>query len=124
MPTFCSMRVETASTPMRDWARGPSGTLTASTPASFKKLTFSSIFSGSQPLGGTISTEVTNLPSDILFARRAFSGRGVGHLVQQGDELLLDLIALLARLGQQRDLVQHLVQRGCDRAQLSVALHL
>ena len=69
---------ETAKAPMRDWARGPSGTLTASTPASFKLRTPSIIFDGSQPLGGTISTLVTNWLSAILAAKRERSANGEG----------------------------------------------
>ena len=45
---------------MRLCARGPSGTFTASTPARFRARTLSIIWVASVPLGGTISTVVTN----------------------------------------------------------------
>src|SRR5256886_3963439 len=47
---------------MRLWARGPSGTFTASTPAALSARHCSSIGVGSTPLGGTISTLVTSSP--------------------------------------------------------------
>src|SRR2546430_12473095 len=47
---------------MRLWARGPSGTFTASTPAALSARHCSSIGAGSTPLGGTISTLVTSSP--------------------------------------------------------------
>ena len=47
---------------MRLCARGPSGTLTASTPAAFSAATSRSILLASTPRGGTISTDVTNSP--------------------------------------------------------------
>src|SRR5262249_31354552 len=84
MPTCCSMISETAKAPMRDWARGPSGTLTASTPASFRLRTPSIIFDGSQPLGGTISTLVTNWLLAILAAKRERSAKGAGSILAPG----------------------------------------
>src|SRR3989442_13070071 len=50
------------STPIRLCARGPSGTLTASTPAALRARHCSSIGVASTPLGGTISTLVTSSP--------------------------------------------------------------
>src|SRR5262245_60735718 len=70
------MSVDTATTPILDCARAPSATLTASTPASFNNRTPSSIFEGSQPFGGTISTEVTNSALQIFFAKRERSACG------------------------------------------------
>ncbi|MNL22068.1 hypothetical protein D3C87_1433920 [compost metagenome] len=66
--------------PMRLWARGPSGTLMASTPASRMRRTPSSIERGSQPLGGTISTEVTNMPRASLAPKRDRSESGTGSI--------------------------------------------
>src|SRR5256885_9055208 len=51
---------------MRVCARGPSGMLTPSTPASFKSRIELSVFVASQPFGGKTSTEVTNSPFVIL----------------------------------------------------------
>ena len=55
---------------MRFCARGPSGTLTASTPASLIDWTDFTIASGFGPFGGTISIVVTNSPLAILWPHR------------------------------------------------------
>src|SRR5207248_2043353 len=59
MPICCSIRMLQRSAPMRLCARGPSGTLTASTPASRSAAVSRSILAASTPRGGTISTDVT-----------------------------------------------------------------
>src|SRR2546423_14214965 len=61
---------------MRLCARGPSGTLTASTPAAFNARHCASIGVASTPLGGTISTLVTSSPRASLAPQleRAASG--------------------------------------------------
>src|SRR2546425_5238227 len=58
--------IEESSAPMRLCARGPSGTLTASTPAAFKARHCANIGAGSTPRGGTISTVVTSWPAASL----------------------------------------------------------
>src|SRR5881296_2862953 len=60
IPTSLWIRIADGSTPMRLWARGPSGTFTASTPAALSARHCSSIGVGYTPLGGTISTLVTS----------------------------------------------------------------
>src|SRR2546430_9838944 len=70
MPTSRSIRMADGSTPMRLWARGPSGTFTASTPAALRARHCSSIGVASTPLGGTISTEVTSSPRASLAPQR------------------------------------------------------
>src|SRR3989442_1356775 len=106
---------------MRLCARGPSGTLTAATPAALSARHCSSMGVGSTPFGGTISTLVTNSPHASLRpqsqrsapaprrggggggpGRRprgrgaggggAHGGGGAGH--QGGDVLLLFFVAL------------------------------
>src|SRR2546428_665890 len=62
IPTSRWIRIAEGSTPIRLWARGPSGTFTASTPAALSARHCSSIGVGSTPLGGTISTLVTSSP--------------------------------------------------------------
>src|SRR2546421_18307 len=52
IPTSFWIRIADGSTPMRLWARGPSGTFTASTPAALSARHCSSIGVGSTPLGG------------------------------------------------------------------------
>ncbi len=61
---------------MRLWARGPSGTFTASTPAALSARHCSSMGVGSTPLGGTISTLVTSLPAASLAPQRERAARG------------------------------------------------
>jgi len=66
------------STPMRLWARGPSGTFTASTPAALSARLCASIGAGSTPLGGTISTLVTSSPRASFAPQRDFATSGAG----------------------------------------------
>src|SRR5947208_1862887 len=73
IPTSFWIRIAEGSTPMRLWARGPSGTFTASTPAALSARHCSSIGVGSTPLGGTISTLVTSSP------RASFEHAGGTH---------------------------------------------
>src|SRR2546423_11726069 len=61
---------------MRLCARGPSGTLTASTPAAFNARHCASIGVASTPLGGTISTEVTSSPRASLAPQRERAASG------------------------------------------------
>ena len=72
------MRIADGSTPMRDCARGPSGTFTASTPAALSARHCASIGVGSTPLGGTISTLVTSSPRAIFAPHRERSASGTG----------------------------------------------
>src|SRR4051812_50048868 len=65
------------SAPIRLCARGPSGTLTASTPASLSFRTSATMREPSTPRGGTISTDVTNSPAAMREANRDRSGNGV-----------------------------------------------
>ena len=65
------------SAPMRLCARGPSGTFTASTPATLSASTPSSIAVASTPRGGTISTDVTNSLRAILAAQRERRANGI-----------------------------------------------
>src|SRR5678815_2578973 len=78
MPTCCSINTLVSNAPMRLCARGPSGTFTASTPASFKRRVSVSIRVASTPRGefvssveivpprgGTISTDDTNSPRGV-----------------------------------------------------------
>ena len=67
-----------SSAPIRLCARGPSGTLTASTPACLSRRTCSNIGAGSTPFGGTISTVVTNRPSASLAPSRERSAKRDG----------------------------------------------
>ncbi len=61
---------------MRALARGPSGMLIASIPASAHCFTLASIRERSLERGGTISTEVTFSPESILRASRDFFSVG------------------------------------------------
>src|SRR5207245_10033775 len=63
---------------MRFCARGPSGTFTASTPASLIVWTDLTIASGFGPFGGTISIVVTNSPCAILWPHRERLSSGPG----------------------------------------------
>jgi 5,10-methylenetetrahydrofolate reductase len=63
---------------MRVWARGPSGILTALTPAVLSRRICSSVFAASQPFGGSTSTVVTNSPLTRRFAQFERSSIGVG----------------------------------------------
>src|SRR5512145_3508258 len=58
-------------------ARGPSGMLMASTPASAQRRTFASISVMSQDRGGTISTDVTFSPAISFPASRDFFPVGI-----------------------------------------------
>ncbi len=78
IPTSRSIMSADGSTPMRLCARGPSGTLTASTPPAFSARHCSSIGCGSMPLGGTISTLVTSSPRASFAPQRDFSASGTG----------------------------------------------
>src|SRR6266699_2617172 len=83
-------------TPMRLCARGPSGTLTASTPAFLSARHCSSIGAGSTPLGGTISTLVTSSP------RASFDHppRVAGHVLGRGEiDLAVPDVARQAGVG-------------------------
>src|SRR5512138_383889 len=77
MPTCCSMSTLVSNAPIRLCARGPSGTLTASTPASLSFRTSATIRDASTPRGGTISTDVTNSPAAMRDAKRDRSANGV-----------------------------------------------
>ena len=63
---------------MRFCARGPSGTFTASTPASLIDCTDFTMASGFGPFGGVISIVVTNSPAAILRPQFERSGSGTG----------------------------------------------
>src|SRR5215218_70626 len=78
MPTCCSMSRLVITAPMRLCARGPSGTLTASTPSRFSAATSESILLASTPRGGTISTDVTISPFAIFAAKCERSANGTG----------------------------------------------
>src|SRR6266545_4595319 len=78
IPTSRSISNAEGSTPMRLCARGPSGTLTASTPAALSARHCSSIGFGSTPFGGTISTLVTISPRASFAPQRDFSASGTG----------------------------------------------
>ena len=64
--------------PIRLWARGPSGTLTASTPAARSARACSIIAAGSGPRGGTISTVRTKAPAASRAPSPDRSARGAG----------------------------------------------
>ena len=63
---------------MRAMARGPSATLTMSTPLARSIFAPSSAFEGSRPGAGLTSTETTNLPAAIFAAKALRSASGVG----------------------------------------------
>jgi hypothetical protein len=78
MPTRCSMSRLVSTAAIRLWARGPSGTFTASTPPAFSAATSFSIFSASTPRGGTISTDATISPRAIFAAHFERCAKGTG----------------------------------------------
>src|SRR3954454_14916077 len=61
---------------MRADARGLSGTLIASIPTDFRYRAPSISFAASFPLGGTISTRVTNSPAAIFFPSEERPAKG------------------------------------------------
>ena len=77
MPTFCSICRQRLIALIRALARGESGTLIAWTPFFASSAAPASSFSQSNPLGGTISTIVTNSPCAIRrpTPERSASGR-------------------------------------------------
>ncbi len=78
MPASRSMSSPAIRAPIRLWARGPSGTLTASTPAARRARACAIMAVGSGPRGGTISTVRTNAPAASRAPSPERSARGVG----------------------------------------------
>ncbi|OQA06973.1 MAG: hypothetical protein BWY66_01597 [bacterium ADurb.Bin374] len=76
MPTCCSISTASDIGLMRADARGPSGILIASTPASFSCRARSTVFSGSQPFGGVSSALTTNRFWAIFWANFDFASMG------------------------------------------------
>ncbi len=91
---------------IRALALGPSGMLTASTPASLRSRADFRTFEGSAPRGGTTSTHTPNLPSAIFLARGLFcsvgtavtSGRRTARLGSALTSSVRGLVALTALL--------------------------
>ena len=77
MPTSCCTSSESAWLLMRAEARGLSGILIPSTPTDFRKRAPSTSLRISVPLGGTISTMVTNSPLANLAPIRERSSSGM-----------------------------------------------